>query len=128
MMVRVRKSIVDSRRVRGVYAVGEFCMTHLPVGYHELGVPVKNSPGYTDAATPFRNVPEGRLLHRPALTSSYPDIQDICDVTLLAGKVCHDAAILRPAGLGLVAGDRLGLAVAFGDDTAGIDIEGCADV
>jgi hypothetical protein len=50
------------------------------------------------------------------------------DVTLLAGKVSHYTAVLRPAGLGLVTGDRLGLAVAFGGYAVGIDPEGCANV
>src|SRR5450631_372909 len=49
-------------------------------------------------------------------------------VRLLAGEVCHYAAILSPAGFGLVAGDRLGLAIAFGGYAAGINVEGFADV
>ena len=47
---------------------------------------------------------------------------------LLAGEVCLYAAILGSAGLEHVAGDRPGLAVAFGGYAAGIDSEGCADV
>ena len=47
---------------------------------------------------------------------------------LIAGKVSNYTAVLRPAGLGLVAGDRLGLAVAFGGYAVGIDPEGCANV
>ena len=49
-------------------------------------------------------------------------------VILLAGKVCLDTAVLRLAGLGLVAGDRLGLAIPFGSYASGIDPEGCANV
>jgi len=49
-------------------------------------------------------------------------------LTLLAGKVCHDTAVLSTTGLGLVAGYRLGLAIAFSDYAAGFNIEGGADV
>src|SRR5450631_2742758 len=50
------------------------------------------------------------------------------NVILVAGKVCHYAAILSPAGFGLVAGDRLGLAIAFVGRAAGINVEGFAGV
>jgi hypothetical protein len=47
-------------------------------------------------------------------------------VILLTGEVSHNTAVFRPAGLGLVAGDRLGLAVPFGGYTAGVNPEGIA--
>ena len=51
-----------------------------------------------------------------------------CAFILLAGKVCLDAAIFGSVGLGLVAGDRLGLAVSFSGYAAGVDPESRADV
>jgi hypothetical protein len=70
--------------------------------------------------TPFRNFPEGRCSASMVYAGGYS--------LLLAGKVCLNSAVFCLAGLGLVAGDRLGLAVTLCGYASGIDPEGCANI
>src|SRR5512133_2537460 len=51
-----------------------------------------------------------------------------CVNVLLAGKICHNTAVFGPASLVLVAGDRLGFAVAFGGYAPGINMKSFTDV